>query len=155
MQLSNLSFLALSRNPLELKRPDFSTFVRNLSKIKYLSLSYVDISSPVPSFLANFSSLTSLRLRDCGLYGEFPIDIFQLPKLQFLDLTYNKNLTGSFPEFHAGSPLRQLSFDYTGFSGHLPSSIGNLNFLNALAVADCGFHAHFHLPLVDFQIYKF
>ncbi|GMN62191.1 hypothetical protein TIFTF001_031272 [Ficus carica] len=139
-QLFNLSFLDLSLNQLELKRPDFSTFVRNFSKIKCLDLSTVDISSPVPSFLANFSSLTSLRLEHCGLYGEFPIDIFQLPNLQFLYLTNNNNLTGSFPEFLAGSPLRQLSIADTNFSGHLPSSIGNLNSLNKLGVADCGFH---------------
>ncbi|GMN66786.1 hypothetical protein TIFTF001_035848 [Ficus carica] len=67
-QLSNLSFLALSLNQLKLKRPDFSTFVRNLSKIKYLSLSHVDISSPIPSFLANFSSLTSPQFPNSNVW---------------------------------------------------------------------------------------
>ncbi|GMN60447.1 hypothetical protein TIFTF001_029545 [Ficus carica] len=137
-QLSNLSFLDLSQNQLELKRPDFSTFVRNLSKIKYLSLSYVDISSPVPSFLANFSSLTSLRLEHCGLYGEFPIDIFQLPNLQFLVLTKNTNLTGSFPEFHAEC----------GFHGPLPSSLSRLSNLQLLELGRNAFSG-----TVDFNMF--
>ncbi|PON71238.1 LRR domain containing protein [Parasponia andersonii] len=79
--LYNISFLDLSFNRFEMKRPDISTLVRSLSNLKVLHLSGVDISSSVPSFLANLSALESLSLGHCGLRGKFPRDIFQLPDL--------------------------------------------------------------------------
>ncbi|EXB79426.1 Receptor-like protein 12 [Morus notabilis] len=142
-QLSNLSYLDLSQNYLELKRPDISTIVRNFSNLKHLDLSYVDISSPVPSLLANFSALTSLSLRACRLSGKFPNDIFQLPNLQLLDLGQNDNLTGSLPEFRSSNPLRILWLDGTRFFGHIPSSIGNLDSLRGLDLRVCRFSGPF------------
>ncbi|PON97483.1 Leucine-rich repeat domain containing protein [Trema orientale] len=138
--LYNISSLDLSFNQFELKRPDLSTLVRSLSNLKVLHLSDVDISSSVPGFLANLSALESLSLGHCGLRGEFPRDIFQLPNLKYLSLYENKNLSGNLPEFRSGNyPLRELRLWQTSFSGHIPSSIGNLHSLNLLEVQDCMF----------------
>lgn len=90
---------------LKLESPNFDNFVQNLSNLKDLRLSYVNISSPVPRVMANFSSLTSLVLRSCVLKGEFPDRVFQLPNLTLLDLGMNKDLRGHLPEFEFGSPL--------------------------------------------------
>ncbi|XP_060672734.1 receptor-like protein 6 [Ziziphus jujuba] len=135
--LSNLSFLDLSYNDLELKSPNLSRLVGNLIKLKQLHLTYVDISSTVPSFLANFSSLTSLLLSDCGLQGEFPNRIFQLPNLQVLNLRNNPGLTGYLPEFHSNSSFEVLLLYNTSFSGKIPTSIKNLHLMLQLDFGAC------------------
>ncbi|GLT82407.1 hypothetical protein SLE2022_007870 [Rubroshorea leprosula] len=143
-KLSNLAKLDLSFNLdhshqglLELKRSNLKNLAQNLTKLEWLDLSYVGINSPIPKALANMSSLTHLHFGQCGLHGKFPIDIFQLPKLQVLDLENNWELTGSFPEFHSHSQLRALDVGNTTFSGELPISIGMLSSLEYLDVSSC------------------
>ncbi|KAE9452960.1 hypothetical protein C3L33_15134, partial [Rhododendron williamsianum] len=89
----------------------------------------VNISSLVPSVLSNLSSLTTLNLEGCSLYGEFPMDIFRLPQLQILNVALNENLTDSLPEFQSNSRLEALIFQRTGLYGKLPDSIGRLESL--------------------------
>ncbi|KAM3753062.1 hypothetical protein ACB098_03G065500 [Castanea mollissima] len=99
----------------------------------------VNISSSVPHILGNLSSLTSLGMRGCGLYGEFPMEIFKLRNLQFLSVRDNENLTGYLPEFHSSNSLQILRLANTGFSGELPDSIGNLKSLYELDIQSCNF----------------
>ena len=75
-QLSNLLYLDLSVNDQLVLRPDLSVLVRNLSNLKCLYLSEVDISAHILSFLKNFSSLMSFFLDDYALYGQFRKVIF-------------------------------------------------------------------------------
>ncbi|KAL4602194.1 hypothetical protein ACB092_10G035900 [Castanea dentata] len=138
-ELSKLASLDLAFNPLKLQKPSLKSLVENLTSLKLLYLMEVDISSPVPHILANLSSLTNLDLEGCGLYGEFPTQIFKLPNLQVLFVGYNPNLTGYLPEFHTHSPLLSLMLKHTGFSGKLPDSIGNLKSLYKLDIGDCYF----------------
>ncbi|KAF7851491.1 hypothetical protein BT93_L3835 [Corymbia citriodora subsp. variegata] len=139
-QLSDLISLDLSCNwsvPLHL--PNMGDFVHNLTGLKKLDLSYVNLSSRLPPILANFSSLTWLGLSSCGLNGDFPVSIFQLPNLEVLHVDGNSNLFGSFPKPHWGSPLKSLSLYLTSFSGEIPTSIGNLSLLNELMAYSCYF----------------
>ena len=92
----------------------------------------MNISSSLPQSLENLSSLTSLSLSQCGLHGEYPSNIFQLPKIQAIDLSGNYDLAGFLPKFQSGSSLMQLHLSFTNFSGELPNSINNLGSLNAL-----------------------
>ncbi|XP_065622689.1 receptor-like protein 6 [Quercus suber] len=138
-ELSNLVSLDLSFNPLKLQKPNLKSLVENLTSLKLLHLAEVDISSPVPHTLANASSLVSLSLRGCGLYSEFPIEIFKLPNLQLLNVGYNEDLTGYLPEFHNSSPLQILRLQSTSFSRKLPDSIGNLKSLQVLNIFNCSF----------------
>ncbi|KAF3443265.1 hypothetical protein FNV43_RR12947 [Rhamnella rubrinervis] len=140
-RLSNLSSLDLSDNDLELKRPIFSSLVRNLRNLKHLHLISVDMSSsPVPAFLANFTSLTSLLLDDCQLHGELPNSIFHFPNLQILSLRDNPHLSGYLPaEFHSSSPLKELQLFNTSFSHKIPSSIESLHSLQSLNFGYCRF----------------
>uniref|UniRef100_A0A803QRA3 Leucine-rich repeat-containing N-terminal plant-type domain-containing protein n=1 Tax=Cannabis sativa TaxID=3483 RepID=A0A803QRA3_CANSA len=110
-----------------------------LTNLSSLDLSFLNLSSTVPSFLANFSSLSYLHLRNCGVYGEFPEKIFHLPKLEFLAPLHNQNLSGKFPEFRSGSPLKTIWFSRTSFSGTIPYSIGNLVSLEFLSVTKTKF----------------
>ncbi|KAF8028275.1 hypothetical protein BT93_E1013 [Corymbia citriodora subsp. variegata] len=107
--------------------------------LKELDLSGVNLSSPIPPMLTNFSSLTWLGLSYCELSGDFPVSIFQLPNLEVLNIDGNSNLSGFFPKLHWGSPLKSLYLSETNFSGEIPTSIGNLSLLNELIASDCYF----------------
>ena len=141
LALSKLVFLDLSANPiLWLQKPGLRDLVQNLTHLKTLHLSKVNISSPIPHALAaNLYSLTSLLLRECGLHGEFPRNIFQLPSLQYLSVRYNPDLIGYLPEFEEASPLKMLYLGGTSFSGQLPTSIGRLGSLTHLDISSCNF----------------
>ncbi|KAF7849434.1 hypothetical protein BT93_L0803 [Corymbia citriodora subsp. variegata] len=139
-QLSELISLDLSYNRGELLHlPNMGDFVHNLTGLKKLDLSFVNLSSSLPPILANFSSLTLLGLSSCGLNGELPVSIFQLPNLEVLDVVGNSNLSGFFPKPHWGSPLKYLYLSSTNFSGEIPTSIGNLSLLNELKAGNCYF----------------
>ncbi|KAF7847441.1 hypothetical protein BT93_L2963 [Corymbia citriodora subsp. variegata] len=134
-QLSELISVDLSYNEDEpLHLPNMGDFVHNLTGLKKLDLSFVYLSSPLPSILANFSSLTLLGLSNCGLNGEFPVSIFQLPNLEVLYAEHNPNLSGFFPKSHWDSPLKSLYLSFTNFSGEIPTSIGNLSHLTELGL---------------------
>ncbi|KAB2631864.1 receptor-like protein 12 [Pyrus ussuriensis x Pyrus communis] len=124
---------------LKLEASDLGSLVQNLSSLEVLSLSFVNVSSAIPHSMANLSSLTTLYLRDCHLFGEFPVRIFQLPNLESLSVRYNQELTGYFPEFNQSSPLILLKVGFTGFFGTIPSSIQNLHSLQNFDVAQCNF----------------
>ena len=135
-----MSSLDLSFNhDLEIKRPSLGRLVGNLTRLEKLDLSGVSIISIVPNILANLSSLTSLCLSDCKLYGEFPVGIFKLPNLQVLNVRKNKGLTGYLPDFQWSSPLEEMILANTSFTGKLPTSIGILGSLTKIDVNRCNF----------------
>ncbi|KAF3951497.1 hypothetical protein CMV_022855 [Castanea mollissima] len=85
------------------------------------------------------SSLTSLRLSECGLKGRFPDNIFPLPNLQLLHVDYNYNLTGSLPTYNWSTPLKSLGLSNTKFPIDLPNLISNLKSLKELHLRNCSF----------------
>uniref|UniRef100_A0A2N9GMY6 Leucine-rich repeat-containing N-terminal plant-type domain-containing protein n=1 Tax=Fagus sylvatica TaxID=28930 RepID=A0A2N9GMY6_FAGSY len=139
LQLTKLVSLNLSFNRLTLHKPGLRSIAEKLTNLEELVLTEVNISSTVPYILANLSSLTTIFLKDCGLRGEFPIGIFQLPNLKSLSVRFNPNLTGHVPEFNRSSPLEVLGLSGTSFCGKLPDSIGILRSLYFLNVAGCNF----------------
>ena len=102
------------------------TYLRELHPDK------VNISPSLPQSLPNLSSLASLSLFGCNLQGEFLSNIFLLPKIQAIDLSFNQDLVGFLPKFQSCSSLKKFDLYATKFSGKLPISIGNLKSLNYL-----------------------
>ncbi|CAL8174396.1 unnamed protein product [Prunus armeniaca] len=141
-KLSKLSTLDLTSysSHLKLTKGNLRSLVQNLTNIKKLHLSGVDIYSTVPDILVNASSLTSLQLDNCGLYGEFPVGIFHLPNLEVLYVSSNSDLTGYFPTFNKSNVFKKLDVADTNFSGQLPTSLGNLHSLIVFAISGCNFH---------------
>ncbi|KAF7851284.1 hypothetical protein BT93_L4174 [Corymbia citriodora subsp. variegata] len=134
-QLPNLEVLSVDGNS------DLSMFFPKSHwgspMLKKLDLSGVNLSSHTPPMLANLSSLTWLGLSSCGLNGDFPVSIFQLPNLEVLLIDGNSNLSVFFPKSHWGSPLKFLELSWTNILGEIPTSIGNLSLLNELSALDC------------------
>ena len=139
--LSNLVSLDLSQQwyMVDIALHGFDSLVQNLTKLQKLHLSGISISSVFPNFLLNRSSLISLNLSWCGLYGRFPDNDIHLPKLKLLDLQENSNLSGNFPRFSENNSLIDLYLSFTNFSGELPASIGNLKSLQTLDLSDSQF----------------
>ena len=146
-KLSQLSSLDLCCNydfslgkHLQFKDLSLTSLVGNLTHIEKLDLSGVSIFSMVPNIFANLSNLRSFYLHDCGMHGEFPIGIFKLPNLRVLDVKYNQDLTGSWPDFqYWSSRLEEIDLGSTGFTGELPTSMGNFGSLIALNIGGCNF----------------
>ena len=138
--LSNLVSLDLSLNgDVEFPPHGIDSLVQNLTKLQKLHLGGISISSVFPNSLLNLSSLISLDLSDCGLYGRFPDNDIHLPKLELLDLWGNYNLNGNFPRFSENNSLIDLDLSSTNFSGELPASMGNLKSLQTLYLSNCQF----------------
>ena len=115
----------------------------SLQELQFLSIIHLEsnyFSSPVPDFFADFRNLTSLNLRSCGLNGQFPKKIFQVPTLQTVDLIDNELLQGSLAEFYQNGSIQSLLLSSTKFSGTLPDSIGNLKRLSKIDLSSCSFN---------------
>ncbi|KAJ6887719.1 receptor-like protein Cf-9 [Populus alba x Populus x berolinensis] len=136
--LSKLVSLDLSRNDdLSLGPISFDKLVRNLTKLRELDLSEVNMSLVVPSSLTNdlSSSFSSLSLINCGLQGKFPGNIFLLPNLKSLDLSYNEGLIGSFPSFNLSNVLSHLGLSNTRISVYLENDlISNIKSLEYMSL---------------------
>ncbi|XVF18636.1 hypothetical protein REPUB_Repub11eG0039700 [Reevesia pubescens] len=112
---------------LRLDAQGFDMLSRNLTKLRNLVLEYLDMSAvAVTSFLNFPTSLERLSLTNCELHGEFPSEVFQLPYLQHIDLSWNENLTGYLPKTNLSRALKLLDLYYCRFRGSLPVSFGNL-----------------------------
>ncbi|KAM6579401.1 hypothetical protein CsatA_003175 [Cannabis sativa] len=118
--LSNLLTLDLSSRQysyevLSLETSSWKRFVANLTNLRELFLSQVNMSSTSPDSFMNLStSLTSLHLSKTHLQGKLPENVLSFPNLQQLDLSYNTNLNGSFPQYNWSSPLKVLNLTDTG-----------------------------------------
>ncbi|PIN14887.1 Leucine-rich repeat protein [Handroanthus impetiginosus] len=125
-----------------------------LHSLSVLQLDHNNLSTTVPNFFANFSSLTTLSLIYCSLTGHFPEVIFQVPTLETLNLAYNWLLSGTITQFHHIGSFRTIVLACTNFSGSLPDSISNLTMLSHLFLYNCKFtgpipQSLFRLPLLQ------
>ncbi|KAB5531520.1 hypothetical protein DKX38_018190 [Salix brachista] len=172
--LSKLVSLDLSGNfgP-SLEPISFDKIVRNLTKLRELDLSSVDMSLVVPDSWMNLSSsLSSLKLLDCGLQGKLPSSVGKLKHLRYLGLGLN-NFTGSIPydfeqltelvslDLSANAylrpepvslykivqnltKLRELALDEVDMSLVAPNSLTNLSSsLSSLSLFNCGLQGKF------------
>ncbi|XP_057990664.1 receptor-like protein 9DC3 [Hevea brasiliensis] len=147
--LSGLVSLDLSRNNyLILEATTFNELVHNLSQLRELDLSEVNMSLVAPSSLMNLSfSLTSLNLHSCSLEGKFP-DISHLSVLVSLDLSGNYDLIQESTYFKKLvqnlTQLQELDLSGVNMSLVALSSLMNLSSsLTSLKLSECQLQGKF------------
>ncbi|XVF79295.1 hypothetical protein PTKIN_Ptkin14bG0209900 [Pterospermum kingtungense] len=116
--------------------------VQNMTHLSVALLYGVNMSDVAPHSLLNLSySLTILDLSFCHLGenhgGEFPVNIFQLPNLQWIRLSFNPMIV-HFPKSNWSSPIRFLEIVHTGSIGSFHNCIGDLKYLQHMDVDGTG-----------------
>jgi hypothetical protein len=122
---------------------------RSFSRLRSLveiSLPGNRIAGKVPEFLAGFSSLTTLDLRDNDFERQFPAKVFRLKNLKVLLVSGNSRLSGHLVSFPVENRLEMLDLKGTNFSDGFPASIVNLKSLSYLTLTTQGTSKH--LPFV-------
>lgn len=133
-QLSKLLSLDLSKNDeVRIESPVWKGLVENLTKLKELVLSEVDMSTIVLDYsLTNLSSLSYLHLTGCNLIGPIPASLANLPQLTSLSLSYN-HFSGHIPSFISHlKQLYYLNLEQNNLVGAIPDSFVNLTQLSFL-----------------------
>ncbi|WOG85897.1 hypothetical protein DCAR_0105090 [Daucus carota subsp. sativus] len=136
--LHKLVSLDLSRNhEAKLEEEVFKSVLQNLTHIRVLNLNRVNISSVLPVNIS--TSLRVLQLRYTDIHGVLPQEVFHLPNLEFLDLSFNPALRATLPKVKWGSKatLRHLLLTYINIDGGIPDSIGFLESLVTLDLIAC------------------
>ncbi|XP_030969748.1 receptor-like protein EIX2 [Quercus lobata] len=107
----------------------------NFTSLRVLDLSKNHFNHEIPNWFSNLStSLLELKLYNSSLKGNIPPSIFNLEKLEYLSLCFNK-LTEQIPE-----PLGQLKhltyldLGINSLNGPIPSSFGNLSRMRILCL---------------------
>ncbi|KAH0774368.1 hypothetical protein KY290_011505 [Solanum tuberosum] len=98
--LSNLVSLDLTWDVCELDERTFKTLLQNLTDLEVLSLSGVNISSPIPMNIS--SSLRYLDLTATNLQGVLTESCFLL---KLFKLSRNDLLKGVFPKIHPSNTM--------------------------------------------------
>ncbi|GLT35799.1 hypothetical protein SLA2020_102220 [Shorea laevis] len=135
--LPKLVSLNLTNSDLILETTTFKNLVHNLSEVRELVLSGVNMTSVNPRFFMNLSaSLTTLDLIESGLRGNFPNNIFRFPNLKnfYLNGNRNRNLTIDLPSSNWSSHLQQLYLGDMDCGRRLRESIGDLKSLQYLSL---------------------
>ncbi|CAK7336364.1 unnamed protein product [Dovyalis caffra] len=146
--LSKLVSLYLNGNlDLTLEPISLHKLVQNLTKLRELDLSGINMSLVVPnSFMNLSSSLSFLSLMNCGLQGKFPGNIFLRPNLETIYLFGNEGLIGSFRSSNESSALAYLDLSQNliilvlssinKLRGEISSSVCNLKSLQILDLSN-------------------
>ncbi|XP_060667237.1 receptor-like protein Cf-9 homolog [Ziziphus jujuba] len=136
---------------LRLNASTFKRIITNLTNLQNLTLDFVDMSCVDLASLMNLSSsLTSLYLWDCGLRNS-PNAICHLPKLEFLYLSGDENLTGSLPKYNWSSSLRELGLSGTNFSIDILDLTRNWKSLDGLYLSNCRPNSKQNLQVLDLR----
>ncbi|CAF2099347.1 unnamed protein product [Brassica napus] len=124
------------------RKPFLSQLAQNLTNLRQLDLSHVNLSSEMPQMMiSNLTSLRSIRLHGCNLFGRFPR---LSPTIRSIDLSVNPHLESSLPEFNGRkipssignlSHLNILDFGYNNLAGEIPTALFNLTKLSSLSLA--------------------
>ncbi|XXG90320.1 hypothetical protein AAC387_Pa12g2114 [Persea americana] len=148
-RLTNLTEFWINDNPFTGKIPDF---IQNWTQLQKLSIQGTAMEGPIPSGishlkriidlrisdingtwspfpdLGSMTSINTLFLRKCDIFGDIPSFIWNMPLLTYLDLSFNK-LTGEIPG-SSTSKFDSVFLTRNQLTGHVPDWIfrsGNID----------------------------
>ena len=128
-KLRNLQGLHLYSNDLSGPIP---LELGGLANLAWLELSWNGLSGPIPPELGRLANLEQLVLGNNGFKGPIPPELGDLTNLMWLDLGFNA-LSGPIPPELGGlARLEVLSLLNNELSGSLPSELGRLSYLKEL-----------------------
>ncbi|KAF3947805.1 hypothetical protein CMV_026116 [Castanea mollissima] len=109
----------------------------NFTSLRVLELPGNHFNHEIPNWFSNLSiSLLRLNLFNNSLKGNIPPSLFNLEKLEFLDLGLN-SLNGPLPSSVGNlSRIRTLFLDQNQLNGTIPKSLGLLSKLETLFVGE-------------------
>ncbi|PQQ21851.1 LRR receptor-like serine/threonine-protein kinase EFR [Prunus yedoensis var. nudiflora] len=126
VNLGNLTFLALSANPLNARLDDSFRNCSSTSKLQYIYLYNCNMRGNIPIGIGNLSSLVLLSMGGNQLSGSIPTSVGRLRNLQGLYLHGNK-LRGYIPyQLCQLDNLVELYLSGNQLYGSIPSCLGNL-----------------------------
>jgi Leucine-rich repeat (LRR) protein len=131
---SRAAYLRLSRTSINGTLP---TQVGRLTALQEFWVHGTDISGMIPSEFGMLSEVKDLRFQETRITGQIPDEIFDLKKLQRLDLWQDGNgLTGTLsPKIgQLTHSVVTLRLHNNSFTGAIPSEIGLLTNLDTLSL---------------------
>ncbi|XP_073120795.1 receptor-like protein EIX2 [Henckelia pumila] len=136
-ELKDLTYLDLSCN--DFGNSGFLESIGSFNNLRYLNLSRVHFSGPIPGNVGNLSKLISLDLKwNTGLYSENLDWVSHLRLLEYLDLSW-VDLRRALNWLQAISRLafiQELHFARSGLHDILTSSLPSINTSTPLAIID-------------------
>ncbi|KAF8100969.1 hypothetical protein N665_0212s0013 [Sinapis alba] len=139
--LKLLEVLDLSQNSLSSPIPNW---IFDLTSLRKLFLQFAYLQGSIPSGFKNLKLLETLDLSHSQLRGEIPAALGDLPQLKYLDLsvTYLQGQIHSFLDAFSrnkGNSLVYLNLQSNSFNGTLPESLGALRSLQILELSSNSF----------------
>lgn len=108
---------------------------RVLSKLKFLELSFNELTGFIPSEFGSIKNLKRLRMNLNKLTGTLPTQLGALQDLMFLNLESNLDINGPIPsELGNLSKLMALDLGQCSLTGSLPTDLGRMSSLEYLNV---------------------
>lgn len=110
-----------------------------MPNLELIDLGVNDINHAIPVEIAKISKLKYLLLNENKITGSIPVELGSRSEL--LNIKLNNNLlTGGIPQELGNAPkLSHLNLNFNmGIKGELPASLGNIQTLTNLEVAQCG-----------------
>ncbi|KAL8484420.1 hypothetical protein ACS0TY_026914 [Phlomoides rotata] len=112
-----------------------------LTTIHLTPCHHYSLIGDIPEEIGKLSYLTYLNLSGNRLYGELPLSLANLTKLEVLDISSNHDISGAIPpKIGSLSKLTHLSLGGNGLTGELPPSLLNLTKLEVLDISSNHFH---------------
>ncbi|XP_050257105.1 probable LRR receptor-like serine/threonine-protein kinase At3g47570 [Quercus robur] len=111
----------------------FLCSLTNATDLIFLAINVNNFVGKLPECIGNFSTTLTLLLMDNNkIFGNIPIGIGNLIKLEILHM-WNNKLSGTIPsEIGKLSKLQNLDLSQNNISGNIPYSLGNLTILTRL-----------------------
>uniref|UniRef100_A0A0E0JXM4 non-specific serine/threonine protein kinase n=1 Tax=Oryza punctata TaxID=4537 RepID=A0A0E0JXM4_ORYPU len=116
----------------------------NTGQVTGLSLPSLHIARPIPASVCSLKNLKYLDLSYNNLTGDFPTVLYGCSALEYLDLS-NNQLSGRLPDGidMLSSGMQHLNLSSNAFVGDVPSAIGRFSKLKSLVLDTNNFNGNY------------